>query len=101
MNLLLFFYGSLYVVIEGYQELRVSDQKIDNLLQNTDNVDMLRRFRNAVFHYQKDLISPKLQEFLDTPDTENWTRQLFFAFNSYFSRKIKNDWSKDIEKIFQ
>jgi hypothetical protein len=53
MNLYLsYWYGDLYVVIEGWTALGLSDIKIDALLKSP-NVELLRRYRNGVFHFQK------------------------------------------------
>ena len=47
-----YWYGGLYVVIEGWQELNLSDPEIDRLLSSR-NVSLLRRYRNGTFHFQK------------------------------------------------
>jgi hypothetical protein len=46
--------GMLLTVIEGYQELHLQDVQVDKLLQQTTRVDVLRRCRNGIFHFQKD-----------------------------------------------
>ena len=46
-----YWYGGLYAVIEGWQELGLTDPTIDRLLESP-NVELLRRYRNGVFHYQ-------------------------------------------------
>jgi hypothetical protein len=43
-----FWYGALYVVIEGYRDLKLSDPEIDEFLQSP-NVDYLRLFGMAHF----------------------------------------------------
>ncbi|WP_407194628.1 hypothetical protein [Bradyrhizobium sp. STM 3566] len=48
------FYGLFYVVIEGYRPLELKEEAIDALLGANDYESRLRRFRNAVFHYQAD-----------------------------------------------
>jgi len=45
-------YGSLYVVIEGWWQLRLTDPKIDALIAS-ENVKLLQRYRNGVFHFQR------------------------------------------------
>lgn len=62
-NLCSYWYGGLYVVIEGWRDLKLSDPEIDKLLQSR-NVDLLRRYRNGVFHFQK--------EYFDKRFTELW-----------------------------
>ena len=78
------FYALVYVVIEGYKELGCKYDKVDTLLEQSEYVERLRRFRNAVFHYQDDLINQKMLEFVDTPDSENWLKNLNEAFQQFF-----------------
>lgn len=60
-------YATVYVVIEGWRETKVRDSELDVLLDD-DRVDDLRRFRNQIFHYQREYDNPKLLEFLGTDD---------------------------------
>ena len=45
-------YASLYVVAEGWMELGLKDNKIDELLKS-DLLPKLKRYRNGSFHFQK------------------------------------------------
>lgn len=47
-----YWYGTLYTVVEGWKDLKYKDNKIDSLLDST-TIDILRRYRNGVFHYQE------------------------------------------------
>jgi hypothetical protein len=78
-------YALLYVVVEGYKELGHSDKEIENLLAQEEYVDVLRRFRNATFHYQTDPLSEKLLGFLTKEDSEVWIKKLNAAFDAFFS----------------
>ena len=40
-------YGGLYVVIEGWQDLGLSDPEVDALLEDIDKVGRLKRYRNG------------------------------------------------------
>jgi len=82
-----YWYGGLYVVIEGYRELGLSDSKIDSLLASP-NVDFLRRCRNGVFHFQKDYIDERLLGFIRQPDSANWVRELTESFSEFFLREV-------------
>ena len=82
------FYGLIYVVVEGYKKLEIRDQKVDSLLQHTEYVERLRRFRNAIFHYHKDPLNTKLIHFMDAPDSETWIRKLYSAFEQFFLRRL-------------
>ena len=78
-------YALLYVVIEGYRELNLSNKEVDELLAQEEYVDLLRQFRNAIFHYQKNPISEKLLGFLTMKESEIWIRKLNSAFAAFFT----------------
>jgi hypothetical protein len=78
------FYALFYVVIEGYKELGFKYEKIDALLKEEAYVERLRRFRNAVFHYQKNPLNLKLVDFLEAKDSATWIKTLYRAFNEFF-----------------
>ncbi len=81
-------YGLIYVVIEGYKELKFSNEAIDELLAQEDFVDALRLFRNSTFHYQKEPISEKALKFLELPESEKWIQQVHIAFRKYFEEEL-------------
>jgi hypothetical protein len=81
-------YSLLYVVVEGYRELKLDDARINELLANEQMTDALRRFRNAVFHYQEDPVGPKLMTFLEAKESETWAGQLHTAFKAYFEAAL-------------
>ncbi len=65
--LMLQFYAALWAAIEGWKECQLSDETIDELLTDPafqHNIQLLRRFRNGVYHYQADLINDRVLEFL-------------------------------------
>jgi hypothetical protein len=78
-----YWYAALYVVIEGWREIGLADAAIDALLQSP-NVDLLRRYRNGVFHFQKDYNDEKFQSFMRGEDTVSWVRSLNQQFDRYF-----------------
>jgi hypothetical protein len=81
-------YSLLYVVVEGYQELNLEDAAVDTLLAKEELVQMLRRFRNAMFHYQENPLSDKLLEFLVAKESTTWPVQLNNALYTYFERVL-------------
>lgn len=89
MQVLQVYYALLYVVVEGYQEIKCSDEKVDALIGQEDFVNNLRRFRNAVFHYQAEPLGPKLLNFLVQDNSEVWIRDLKIALNEYFLRTLE------------
>lgn len=82
------FYGLLYVVVEGFLELKLVDDRIAELLKQEQYTDQLRRFRNSVFHYQKDPFDKRLIEFLDAKDSDIWGKALHRAFAEFFERTL-------------
>lgn len=82
---LLYSYSGLFVVVEGWQDLKLTDAKIDALIASP-YVDRLKRFRNATFHYQKGVISPKHLDFFGTEEekTEEWVGQLYDELARFF-----------------
>ena len=77
-------YALLYVVIEGYQKMGLCDEGVDAVLAQEEYVDVLRRFRNGIFHYQQNPIPEKVLGFLAMEQSENWIRDLNSAFDAFF-----------------
>lgn len=77
-------YGLVYVVIEGYKELKLQHKEVDELLSEKEFVDALRLFRNSTFHYQKQPIPEKALKFLNMAESEIWIRKLHSAFKKFF-----------------
>lgn len=84
-----YWYGGLYVVIEGWKELALQDNAVNSLL-NSPNVDLLKRYRHGVFHFQKEYYDPRFTEFMtEGRNCVVWVRQLREAFSNYFLEKLK------------
>jgi hypothetical protein len=82
------FYGLLFAVIEGFQELQISDAKLDTLLAHP-NLDVLRRYRNAIFHFQADFYeSMKVLEMLENDTSVAWIRSVWKELNRWFSDNL-------------
>jgi hypothetical protein len=79
-------FASLWVVIEGYRKLAIGDAIIDSLLSNPPgHSDLLRRCRNGVYHFQPDLLSRRLHEFLGAAKSAYaWAHALHFEFIRVF-----------------
>ena len=85
-----YWYGSLYVVVEGYRELRLNDPEIDILLQSP-NVDHLRLFRNGMFHFQQEPLSPKLFGIMNSPDSVAWLQRLHRRLGEVLLSRVRAD----------
>ncbi len=80
-----YWYAGLYVVIEGWRELKLEDTAIDNLLSREGYVELLRRYRNGVFHYQKDYFDSRFADvWSQNKDFVTWVRELNGQFGRYF-----------------
>jgi hypothetical protein len=79
-----YWYAGLFVVIEGWKALKLRDAALETLLRSP-NVALLRRFRNAVFHYQKNFLDHRLVEMVsEGQNAEAWVENLGREFGRYF-----------------
>jgi hypothetical protein len=78
----------IYVVIEGYEGLNVRDERVDVLLTDAERVTALRRFRNALFHPQKELYGKKFTDFMFDEDNPIWCVAVNAAFRAFFAREV-------------
>lgn len=81
-------YALLFVVIEGYEEMGCKFESLDALLAKEEYVDQLRRFRNAIFHFQNHPVNEKLLNFLEAEDSEHWIRALHNEFEQFFLQTL-------------
>jgi hypothetical protein len=82
-------YGQLYVVIEGYRKLKLSDPAIDASLASP-NVALLKRYRNGVFHFQKNYFDDHFISFMrDAKDPAHWVSELNRAFGAFFLNRFR------------
>jgi hypothetical protein len=70
-------YGMNYVVVEGWRDAKLSDGEVDRLLASP-NTELLRLFRNGMFHFQTDHWLPtKFSGFFEPKNkTVEWVRSL-------------------------
>jgi hypothetical protein len=76
-------YASLYVVVEGWWQLKLKDPTVDELL-TSNYVDLLKRYRNGVFHYQKTYYDDRFVNFMRPSGTPEWVNDLHAAFGRFF-----------------
>jgi hypothetical protein len=82
-------YSQLYVVVEGWRELGLQDTNIDELLKSP-NIELLRRYRNGVCHFQKDYFDDRFQEFISEGEkVVEWVRELNREFGRWFLEYLK------------
>jgi hypothetical protein len=83
-NRIMVWYALLYVVVEGYRELNISYPPLNEVLAEGEYDSLLRRFRNATFHYQENPFSAKLVDFLEKPESESWIQGLNRQLEAFF-----------------
>ena len=83
-----YWYTSLFVVIEGYKELKLNDPVVDALL-DSELVELLKLYRNGTAHYQKDYFCSKFSNFIATPDSAIWATNLYNALGKFLLAEIK------------
>ncbi|WP_199265729.1 hypothetical protein [Alcaligenes faecalis] len=81
-------YSLLYVVVEGYRELGENYEPLEEVLAKAEYVDLLRRFRNATFHFQADPLNDKLIDFLGKKDSEIWIRDLNRQLEAFLTQAL-------------
>jgi hypothetical protein len=86
-----YWYAGLYVVCEGWQELKLSDSEIDALLQSP-HLEFLKRFRNGVYHYHADYFDERFMDaFARGEDFDRWAESLTFSFARHFDAWAKSE----------
>jgi hypothetical protein len=83
-----YWYAALYVVIEGWQKLRLTDPAIDDLIRSPF-VATLKEHRNSTFHFfPKYYDDRRLQFLLGGADSAGWMRGLNQQFGRYFLERF-------------
>lgn len=77
--------ASEYVVLEGWHQLCYTDIRIERLITlYPENCDVLRRCRNAVYHFQPRLLDKRIQTCIKGQNEElQWTAALHFEFQRF------------------
>jgi hypothetical protein len=80
-------YAALFVVIEGWGRLSLSDSKVGSLL-SSPNVGLLKEFRHGVSHFEPTYFSPRFIDFFAAQGIVPWVRELNLAFGAYFLNRM-------------
>lgn len=83
-----YWYAGLYILIEGWQELKLSDPAIDALLCSP-NVGLLKRYRNGVCHFQRRYFDDRFMDLIYEKSTVAWIRALHSEFSKFFLEFIR------------
>ena len=83
-----YWYGSLYVVIEGWRQLQLNDPKIDSLL-SSPNVRLLKKYRDGIFHFQRNYFDDRFGNFIKSADSVLWVRAIHSNLANIFVEKSR------------
>jgi hypothetical protein len=81
-----YWYAALYVVVEGWHELKCQDLEIDHFL-TSPNVQHLRRYRNGVCHFHRKYLDERFLEITASADSVQWVRSLNDSFGRFFLQR--------------
>ena len=87
-SVLYYWYGAIFVVREGYEELGLSDARVDALLASTENLNALKRCRHGAFHFQKHYFDERFLEATQEPDFVRWVDDLTDAFRQCIEKEM-------------
>ena len=78
--------ASVWVVVEGWKKTQLIDPVINKLLDEyPDCCDLLRRFRNGVYHFQPNIFDARLTALpTNGQETLMWVYALFYEFKRFF-----------------
>ncbi len=83
-----YWYASLYVVVEGWQQLKLQETDVDRLL-TSPHVDLLKRCRHGVFHYQLAMWDARFTDFIyEGEASSQWVRQVHLALGTWLQRRV-------------
>ncbi len=77
--------ASVWVVVEGWRQLAIKDSTIDGLLDEWPHYcELLRRYRNGVFHYQPELLDERFTAYAtEGSDFVMWVFALYLEFQRF------------------
>jgi len=86
-----YWYGGMHVVIEGWRELQLTDLEIDGLL-DSPHVELLRRYRNGAFHFQRQYFDERFTGFWgEGDDGAKWIHRLRETFSRWFLDRLAQE----------
>ncbi|WP_336633647.1 MULTISPECIES: hypothetical protein [unclassified Microbacterium] len=84
-------YASLFVVAEGWQEARMRNERVSELLADSEKLGALRRFRNGIFHFQADYFDARIVDFLALgAESALWAHELHAALGSDLLSRLRS-----------
>jgi hypothetical protein len=94
-GVLYYWYGTLFVVKEGYDELGLHDAQVDSLLADSAKVQALKRCRHGTFHFQRKYFDERFLELMREDGFVQWVRDLTTAFGVFLKKELAQGyWNK-------
>jgi hypothetical protein len=84
-----YWYGMLWVVIDGWEQTGLSDSEIEELLKSPGKRKQLSDFRNSLFHFQKELLPAKQQPLFADRSFVSWVTALSDAFKNHLIAEMR------------
>jgi hypothetical protein len=84
-----YWYAALYVVVEGWQSSGCNDPTVDALLADRTMVDLLRRYRNGVFHFQRKYNDQRFWDLIGLGSLAgDWISTLHFELGRWLLKNV-------------
>jgi hypothetical protein len=85
-----YWFSGMFVLIEGYKSIGITEPAIEELLKQQDKVDILRRYRNTVYHFQPEYFDDRNVAFMNSAGSMlPWLRDLRIAFSRFIEEWLK------------
>jgi hypothetical protein len=75
--------------------LGLADARVDSLRKSGSHLNLLRRYRNGVFHFQKDYLDDRFVELMKSGMASVvWIREFHDALGEFFLQWMRNEKAK-------
>jgi hypothetical protein len=79
-------YACLSTVLEGWKTEKINHGPVTEIARDRRKIDLLKKYRNAVFHYSPDYDDPRFVAVSEEADFVRWAHELHSAISSFFLR---------------
>ena len=88
--------ASVYVATEAWKELGILDPTITEIITAYDDLfQHMRRFRNAVYHFQRKPMGDKIMNYCQAPESMAFVRALQFELQRFLVNLIPQNELRD------
>jgi hypothetical protein len=71
---------------EGWKKEKINHAPVTEMARDHRKIDLLTKYRNAVFHYSPDYDDPRFVAVSEEADFVEWVHKLHNAISSFFLR---------------